>query len=157
LGVVVMAGLSLAAARMASAQDPQSAPVPAANSEKPKKVWTNDDVPAAPEGNRAAALAKTGPAKGTTVNRRDAGPLKERLRKLEAQLKDAETQLEELKKFEAGETYGSSGRDARRGVNRATVPEQIQKLYNKRADLKGQISAIYDEARHRGIAPGELR
>ena len=149
----------------ATAQDAPSTanqPAPTAaektNAEKTKKVWTNDDVATA-----GAANADAKPPSGKTTARPAVGDarlglaLRAKLQKLESQMKDTEAQLNELKKFAAGETDGSSGRDVHKGVNRLSIPEQIQKLEANKSQLGAQIDAIYDEARSKGIPPGELR
>jgi uncharacterized protein (UPF0335 family) len=41
--------------------------------------------------------------------------------------------------------------------NTAPIPEQIAKLEEKRRHLQERIEAIYEEARKKGILPGELR
>jgi hypothetical protein len=83
--------------------------------------------------------------------------LKGKLQKLEAQLKDTDQQLIELEKFASGETDGSASRNPHKGVNRLTVPEQIQNLEKSKSQLKKQIEEAYDEARKKGIPPGTLR
>jgi hypothetical protein len=155
----------------ATAQDAGSAPsqpasaapastTPAsATTEKPKKVFTNDDVAAANANPpNVAAKPSTGkPAKSVEGDPRLAQSLRARLQKLEPQLKDTEAQLSDLKKFAAGETDGSASRDFHRGINRTTVPEQIAKLEQKRTALQTEIDSIYEEARKKGILPGQLR
>jgi len=37
------------------------------------------------------------------------------------------------------------------------IPQQIQKLETRRQQLAEQIDALTDEARKKGIPPGELR
>jgi uncharacterized protein (UPF0335 family) len=52
---------------------------------------------------------------------------------------------------------GEAGRQLHKRYNAAPIPEQIAKLEEKRKHLQDQIEAIYEEARKKGIPPGELR
>jgi len=97
------------------------------------------------------------PAKSTDANAQLAGQLRSKLLKLQGQLQDSEKQLNELKSFEAGEGNGNAARQLHKGYNSEPIPEQMQKLAEKRQQLQGQIDALYDEARKKGILPGQLR
>jgi hypothetical protein len=77
--------------------------------------------------------------------------------KLQSQLKAVDTQLDELKRFQAGESSGDAGRQLHKRYSSAPIPEQIAKLKEKRNNLQGQIEAIYEQARKEGILPGQLR
>jgi hypothetical protein len=164
-GLLLVALFSVAT--VAAAQDPSPAPAgnplppapapaPAAPPAKPKKVFTNDDVaPAAPI---AANVTKT-KSNGTPSdpNAKLAHDLKVRLDKLNTQLSDTDKQLDDLKKFQSGESVGTSGGQVYRGYKMEPVPEQIQKLEAKRQQIAAQIDDLYDEARKKGILPGQLR
>jgi hypothetical protein len=144
-----------------SAQDPaatSTGTTQSAGAAKPKKVWTNDDVAPA----TGASVASSKPAAANTVKAADsnaklAEELRNKLGKLESQLKDTEKQLNDLKNFQSGEGSGNAGRQLHKGYNMQPIPEQIQKLEGKRQQLEEQIDALYDEARRKGILPGELR
>jgi TolA-binding protein len=83
--------------------------------------------------------------------------LRGKLEKLQPQLKGVDTQLDELKRFQAGELSGDAGRQLHKRYSSAPVPEQIAKLEEKRNNLQDQIEAIYEQARKKGILPGQLR
>jgi hypothetical protein len=140
-----------------SAQQPSDPPANAP-APKPKKIYTNDDVQPAPDGTTAAAK----PARSTALSSKEpnaelARSMRAKLEKLAAQIKDADKQIDDLKRFRAGETSGDASHQWNRGYNRTPIPEQIAKLEQKRSQLQAQVEAIYDEARKRDIQPGQLR
>ncbi len=161
--IVLSACLFLGGAAIASGQQPTDTPSSTATSSstanaKPKKVWTNDDVAAASPGVTVAAKAATSPTPSATgANARLAAQLQGKLEKLQSQLKGVDTQLDELKRFQAGELSGDAGRQLHKAYSSAPIPEQIAKLEEKRNNLQEQIEAIYEEARKKGILPGQLR
>lgn len=138
----------------ASSANGATQPAPPA---KPKKVWTNDDVAAASGSSSPATKSKNDSASASDANVKLAKQLHDRLDKLEAQLRDTDTQLTDLKNFEAGEGNGTAGRQLHRGYSMEPVPDQIAKLETKRLQLQDQINYLYDEARKKGILPGQLR
>jgi len=163
--IVLSACLFLGGAAIASGQQPTDTPSSTATSSstanaKPKKVWTNDDVAAASPGVTVAAKAATSPsptASATGANAHLAVQLRGKLEKLQSQLQGVDTQLDELKRFQAGELSGDAGRQLHKRYSSAPIPEQIAKLEEKRNNLQDQIEAIYEEARKKGILPGQLR
>lgn len=124
---------------------------------KPKKIWTNDDVAAAGGSNSPATKSKTDSASASDANAKLAKQLHDRLDKLEAQLRETEKQLTDLKNFAAGEGNGTAGRQLHKGYSMEPVPDQIAKLETRRQQLQQQINEVYDEARQKGILPGQLR
>jgi hypothetical protein len=160
---VFSACLLLSGAAIASGQQPTdtssgTAAAPSTANSKPRKVWTNDDV--APASATAPVTAKTvtSPANAATgANAQLAAQLRGKLEKLQGQLKDADKQLDELKRFQAGELSGDAGRQLHKRYSSAPIPEQIARLEGKRNNLQDQIEAIYEEARKKGILPGQLR
>ena len=152
--VVFSACLLLGGVAIASGQQPTDTS-PSTTNAKPKKVWTNDDVAPA----SASVVAKaTSPAPAATgANAHLAVQLRGKLEKLQPQLQGLDTQLDELKRFQAGESSGDAGRQLHKRYSSAPIPEQIAKLEEKRNNLQEQIEAIYEEARKKGILPGQLR
>ena len=161
--IVFSACLFLGAAAIASGQQPTDTPSSTVTSSstanaKPKKVWTNDDVAPASPGVAVAAKAATSPTPSATgANAQFAAQLRGKLEKLQGQLKDADKQLDELKRFQAGELSGDAARQLHKRYSSAPIPEQIAKLEEKRNHLQDQIEAIYEQARKKGILPGQLR
>jgi hypothetical protein len=155
--LLIAAILLLGAGAVAAAQQPADPP-PNTTASKPKKVFTNDDVQPAPDGATAAAKPahSTAPS-GKEPNAELARSMRAKLEKLTAQIKDADKQIDELKRFQAGETNGDAAHQWNKGYNRTPIPDQIAKLEQKRSQLQEQVEAVYDEARKKGILPGQLR
>jgi hypothetical protein len=142
------------------AQPPKAnAPAPA-DARKTKKVWTNEDVnelngPVSVVGN-SKNLGKGGPdakADGQYI----ANTRKELL-KLQSQLEDTSKQLRDLQDFSEGKAPAtSSGYPINKGYNRVPVDQQITSLEDKTKQLRDKIDALVDEARKKGVDPGDLR
>ena len=154
--------LLLAFAGIAASQQPADPPpatsTPTTSTPKPKKVYTDDDIQPSPSA-PAATSKPVAPAAqpGKEPNAELARSMHAKLEKLAAQIKDADKQIDELKRFQAGETSGDASHQWNRGYNRTPIPDQIAKLEQKRSQLQAQIDAIYDDARKKGILPGQLR
>jgi TolA-binding protein len=161
--IVFSACLFLGGAAIASGQQPTDTPSSTATSSstanaKPKKVWTNDDVAPASAAVTVAAKTATSPtASAPGANEHLAVQLRGKLEKLQSQLQGVDTQLDALKRFQAGELGGDAARQLHQRYSSAPIPEQIAKLQEKRNNLQDQIQAIYEEARKKGILPGQLR
>ena len=130
---------------------------PPAAPAKPQKIWTNDDVAAASRSNSPATKSKNDIASASDTKTKLAKHLHDRLDQLEAQLRDTQKQLTDLKNFAAGDGNGTAARQLHKGYNMEPVPDQIAKLEKKRQQFEEQINEVYDEARKKGIPPGQLR
>jgi vacuolar-type H+-ATPase subunit I/STV1 len=144
----------------APATSPAQPPNANADAKKTKKVWTNDDVnglhgPVSVVGN-SKNLGKGGPdakADGQYI-----ANTRQELRKLESQLDDTNKQLRDLKDFSEGKAPAtSSGYPINKGYNRVPVDQQITSLEDKTKQLRDKIDALLDEARKKGVDPGDLR
>jgi len=131
-----------------------------ADAKKTKKVWSNDDVnglngPVSVVGN-SKNLGKGGPdskADGQYI----ASTRKEVL-KLQSQLEDTTKQLRDLQDFREGKAPTTSGGyPINKGYNRVPVDQQITSLEDKTKQLRDKIDALVDEARKKGVDPGDLR
>ncbi len=152
--------LLLAFAGIAASQQPANPPPAAStpNTPKPKKVYTDDDIQPSTTGPPATTKPASSPAQpGKDPNAEVARTMRARLEKLAAQIKDADRQIDELKRFQAGELSGDAGRQLHKGYNTIPIPDQIAKLEQKRLQLLAQVDATYDAARKKGIQPGQLR
>ena len=127
-----------------------------------KKTWTNDNL-----SDVKGAVSVVGDSKaGSKPKARPARPadaqyvasVRKQLEKLNAQLSDAEKQIADLTKFSKGESSTSaSGIKLGKGYNREPVEVQIHALQEKKKDLQSKMDALLDEARKRGVEPGQLR
>ncbi|MGB6835706.1 MAG: hypothetical protein WA829_09205 [Candidatus Acidiferrum sp.] len=131
-----------------------------ADVKKPKKVWTNDDVnhlsgPVSVVGNsknqgKSGADAKADPQYIASARKQ--------LEKLQSQLDDTDKQLADLKDFSDGKgATTSGGYQFTKGYNRVPVDQQISNLQAKKSQLQDKIDALLDEARKKGVEPGDLR
>jgi hypothetical protein len=148
------------AATTPSAQPKAASVTTPVDAKKPKKVWTNDDVyslsgPVSVVGNsknagKAGSDAKADPQYIANTRKQ--------LEKLQSQLDDTDKQLADLKDFSDGKgATTSGGYEFTKGYNRVPVDQQITSLEAKKNQLQGKIDALLDEARKKGVEPGDLR
>lgn len=127
---------------------------------KPKKVWTNDNV-----GSLSGTVSVVGESKISSKTSSDskADPqyianTRKQLEKLQTQLDDTSKQLADLTEFSTGKTgITSGGYEINKGYNRVPVDQQISNLQAKKTQLETKIEALLDEARKKGVEPGDLR
>ena len=145
--------------------DPNPGTIPTATDPQtrnptPKKVWTNENLAQATgkvsvvgdNRNQKYTVTAEKPADSATVSR-----IRENLKKLQTQLAGVTQQLSSFKEFQEGETVSKSGDEIPAGYTRVPVNQQIPVLEEKRKKLQGQIDDLLDEARKKGIEPGQLR
>jgi hypothetical protein len=143
------------------APTPDTTATAAADAKKTKKVWTNDDVnglsgPVSVVGN-SKNLGKAGGA-GSKADGQYIVNTRKELAKLQSQMDDTNKQLADLTDFSAGKAAAtSSGYQINKGYNREPVDQQITGLQAKKKELQGKIDALVDEARKKGVEPGDLR
>jgi peptidoglycan hydrolase CwlO-like protein len=142
---------------------PASSTVPPSNAAPstttPKKVWTNEDLSGkggvsvvGDKHNQNYHMSLNAPADPATVAR-----IKKDLERLQAQLDDVNSKLKSYKEFQAGEAVSTGARDMSKGYSRTPVDQQITQLEQKKKQLETQIGDLMDEARKKGIDPGQLR
>jgi len=145
----------------AATQTQASSPGPSADTKK-KKVWTNDDVSGLNDPVSVVGNAKNSgtPALAAVDGKADSQYIantKKQLEKLQAQLADTDKQLAALKDFMEGKRPESAGYQINRGYNREPVDQQVASLEDKKKQLQEKIGALLDEARKKGVLPGQLR
>jgi len=122
-------------------------------------VWTNDDLPAGRD--RASRDEKSPQNYPSSPNRAGDPQTVERIRKnlekLESQIDDINKKLKTFREFLDGEPVSTGARDMRKGINRMPVDQQIRELEEKRKQLDAERGELFDEARKKGIDPGQLR
>jgi hypothetical protein len=162
--------LTLFAAFSAAAQSQDSpAPLPQATSQdsapptetkKPKKVWTNEDLPTAKNSISVVGDAKSNskPAASKPANAQYVASVRKQLDKLQGQIADIDKQLVDLKNFSAGEpSTTASGIKLDKSYQREPVEVQMRALQDKKKDLEGKVDALLDEARKKGVDSSQLR
>jgi hypothetical protein len=125
-----------------------------------KKVWTNEELAGAKGGvsvvgdqrNKNYHMGSGQPADPASIAR-----IKKNLEKLQSQLDDVNKKLQSYKDFQEGEPVARGERDLNKGYSRVPVDQQVLQLLDKKKKLETQIGELNDEARKKGIAPGELR
>jgi len=138
---------------------------PAASSTGPasdtsKKVWTNDNLAGAKgtvsvvgdKRNQAYHMASGHPADPATAAR-----IKKSLEKLQSQLDEVNNKLKSYKQFQDGEPVSTGARDVSKGYSRTPVDQQMAQLLDKKKQLEAEIGDLVDEARAKGVDPGQLR
>ena len=129
---------------------------------QPKKTWTNDNLSDAKGAvsvvgdSKAGSKSKAHPAK--PADAQYVASVRKQLEKLNAQMSEADKQIADLTNFSKGEpATTASGIKLGKGYNREPVEVQIRALQEKKKDLQSKMDAILDEARRRGVEPGQLR
>jgi hypothetical protein len=145
-----------------SAQDPgvslsPSQPASATTPEKPKKVWSNEDIksssPVSVVGDpQHQKYPMTKPPDPALVAKYKAS-----MQKLQAQLDDVNKQLKSYQDFTEGKAVSESGRDVNHSYSRTPVNQQIAKLQAKKKQLEDDIDALFEESRKKGIESGMLK
>lgn len=162
--LIFLAASSAAAQSPDSTSPPPPAPAqgstPPADARKPKKVWTNENLSGAngpvsvvgdPKGKPKSASSKA-------ANDQYVAIVRQQLEKLQQQITDMDRQLVDLKNFSAGEpSTSASGIKLNKSYDREPIEVQIRALQEKRKDLQSQVDALLDEARKKGVEPGQLR
>ncbi|OLB20426.1 MAG: hypothetical protein AUH16_04945 [Acidobacteria bacterium 13_2_20CM_57_7] len=143
----------------AQSQD-RGAPAPPAETKKPKKVWTNENLSGA---NGAVSVVgdlknKPKPASSKPANAQYVASVRKQLDKLQGEIADIERQLLDLKNFSEGEpSTSASGVKLNKSYEREPIEVQMRALQDKKKDLVSKIDALLDEARKKGIESSELR
>jgi hypothetical protein len=137
----------------------QDAPPPA-ETKKPKKVWTNEDLPTAKGGISVVGDTKSKPQPASTksANSSYVASVRKQLDKWNEEIADIDKQLVDLKNFSAGEpSTNASGIKLDKSYQREPIEVQMRALQDKKKDLESKIDALVDEARKKGVDPGQLR
>ena len=143
---------------------PDSIPSDTASSsavpKKAKKVWTNENMADATGtisvvGDGRASKGKSSPS--TPADPAYVAKTKKDLQKLQDQIDDANKQLATLKSFSEGEPVGSGTQEFHKGYNNQPIEQQRVNLEAKKKDLQAKIDVLLDEARKKGVEPGQLR
>lgn len=127
---------------------------------KPKRVWTNDDIPASKTAanSNADSKPKTQPGGAKPANAGYVASVKKQLDKYVSQIADIDKQLTDLKNFRDGEpSTGASGVKLDTRYQREPIEVQMRALQDQKKDLLAKMDALLDEARKKGVEPGELR
>lgn len=143
------------------AQNPTSASTAAPDSATPsKRVWTNDDVK---DLRRDSAISTVGPAKAkpqkaVATNQPVANPATiktyhDRILALQEKLPPIDSQIAELQGALNGQTVNSTRHT---GAKIDDWHDELTRLQQQKSDLETKISAMQDEARHKGVPENQI-
>jgi HPt (histidine-containing phosphotransfer) domain-containing protein len=162
--VIFFAAYSAAAqSQDSSAPQPQPASqdsAPPAEAKKPKKVWTNEDLPSTKSGISVVGDTKNNskPTASKPANAQYVASVRKQLDKLQRQIADIDKQLVDLKNFSAGEpSTSASGVQLNKSYQREPIEVQMRALQDKKKDLESKVDALLDEARKKGVDSSQLR
>jgi len=79
------------------------------------------------------------------------------MQKFQDQMADIDKQLVTLKNFSEGEPVATADREFHKSYNNEPIAQQVVTLQTKKLDLQSKIDALLDEARKKGLEPGQLR
>jgi hypothetical protein len=135
-------------------------PVTDPSAKKPKKIWTNENMtdatgPISVVGDGREGKGKNSPQ--TPADPQYIAKTKKDLQKLQEQIDDANKQLATLKSFTEGESVGNGTQEFHKGYNSEPIEEQRLNLEAKKKELQAKIDILLDEARKKGVEPGQLR
>jgi hypothetical protein len=146
-----------------SASLPQAASqdaTPPAETKKPKKVWTNDDIPSSKSAVSVVGDPKNKPKPDNSkpANAQYAASIKKQLDKLQGEIADIDKQLVDLKNFSSGEpSTTASGVQLNKKYEREPIEVQMRALQDKKKELESKVDALLDEARKKGVDSSQLR
>lgn len=134
---------------------------------KPKRVWTNDEISTvggnisvvgnSSSANTADSSSKSGSRATDSAQEKQIEQYRDQLRQLQAQLDSVDKKINDLRNFKADNSSASGGIDPRHGYTMTPVADQIAQLEEKKKQIQAKIDAVEDEARKKGIEPGQLR
>ena len=152
------------AASAAATTDPAptnaSAPPASAAVKKTKKVWTDEDVSGISSPISVVGDAKNPKSKNPQQTPPDASyisSVRKQMQKFQDQMADIDKQLATLKNFSEGEPVATADREFHKSYNNEPIAQQVVTLQTKKLDLQSKIDALLDEARKKGLEPGQLR
>jgi hypothetical protein len=155
-------------AKAAAAKDQPANKASAKDKKEPKRVWTDDDMSklsgsvsvvgdssSSSDAQSSAELNSAGSA--NSAQNGDVQYYREQLRQLQAQLDATDKKLDDLRNFKGDNSSSSGGINPNKGYSMTPVADQIQQLEDKKKQIQDQIDSVTDEARKKGIEPGQLR
>jgi hypothetical protein len=121
----------------------------ATNKKKPKKVWTNEEIPSvggniSVVGDQKSSNNSYGtPASPSASGAQDAASYRNRLAPLRQQVDDIDREIQQMR--------------SSKGSVRENIESQVQIREARREKIQKQINEIEEDARRHGIASGDLR
>ena len=137
------------ATKTTAGKDQSGVANPATNKKKPKKVWTDEEISSV--GGKISIVGEQNssnrsyraPDSPRSRESQEATSYRQRLAPLRRQIDDLDREIQEMKNA--------------KGSVRENIESQVQIREDKRKRIQAQINEIEEEARRRGIGPGDLR
>ncbi|HWY75116.1 MAG TPA: hypothetical protein VN281_05840 [Verrucomicrobiae bacterium] len=130
---------------------------PAPPAPPPKKVWSNEDMSQLNQHDGVSTVGKTDAAKSNTkpspnAKNRDGQWYRDQIAKLQSQIVPLDKQIAEIQATLAGKPTGDGVQSARpKGVRFDSWQNELAQLAKKRDNLRDQIAALQEQARHAGV------
>jgi hypothetical protein len=143
------------------------APAPAGKTEKPKKVWTNDEVGSLqgtvsvvgtkrPE-DRPTQSSSSGSSTASDARRGKILKYRAAIAELRKKIDAADERISQMKNFKGDNSSPSGGINPNRGYSMVPLDVQVKQLEEKKKQLLASIEELENQAEKEGIEPGELR
>jgi hypothetical protein len=155
------------ATKTADAKDQSANKDAAKDTKKPKKVWTEDDISKVGGSISVVGSSSSDTAKGSSQSTGESSDnsaqgnqvqyYRDQIRQLQAQLDDTAKKLDDLRNFKADNSSSTGGINPNHGYSMTPIPDQIKQLEENKKQIQDKIDAVTDEARKKGIEPGQLR
>jgi hypothetical protein len=156
------------AAKTADGTDQTANKDAAKDTKKPKKVWTEDDISkvggsisvvgdSSSSGGAKGSSQSTGTSPENSAQANEVESYRDQIRQLQAQLDATDKKIDDLRNFKADNTSSSGGINPNHGYSMTPIPDQIKQLEENKKQIQDKIDAVTDEARKKGIEPGQLR
>ena len=135
--------------------------------QKPKKVWTNDDVGSLKSsvsvvGGKNQPQSQSESAddaneEGSDLHARKVRQYRDAIEQLRLQIGQADARIAQLKNFKADNGSPSGGINPNHEYSMVPPEEQVKQLEARKKELEAKIEDLENQARKEGIDPGDLR
>lgn len=159
---------SAAPAPTPNTQPVATKPTPVAQTKKPKKVWTNDEIKSVKGGVSVVGDANSTPhystdfdpdqeSDGKSLHQQQIDNYRAQIQDLQRQIDAADQRISQLKNFKGENIAPSGGINPNQGYNMVPLEDQVKQLEERKKQLKAKIEDVENDAKKNGIAPGDLR
>ncbi len=173
--VLLLTALPARAQSPAAACKPADAPAKAAASatpQKPKKVWTNDEIGSVKgtvsvvgddkassslSNSADSRLVSSSNGSSADARQKQIADYRDRIRDYQNQIDAIDKRISQLKDFKAENSTPTGGINPTQGYNMVPVEDQVKQLDDEKKRLQTKLDDTESEARKNGIEPGDLR
>jgi hypothetical protein len=156
-------------AKIAERKDPAADKDKAKDQQKARKVWTEDDISkvggisvvgdssASAQAPGRSSSQPSGSSSDDSAEGKQLNYYRDQLRSLQVQLDATDKKIDALRNFKADNSSASGGINPNHGYSMTPIPDQIKQLQDQKKQIQDKIDAVVDEARKKGLEPGQLR